>query len=69
MVTKPMNLRFHIQQIYIEDEYYDDQQNPKWDSEYPLIKIWYEELDKWEADQNTKYDNEQYLRKCPLCRA
>ncbi len=29
----------------IEDEYYEDEENPKWDSEYHLIKIYNESLD------------------------
>ncbi len=52
----------------IEDEYYADQKNPKWGKDYPLIKIFNKELDKWEDEREEKYDSEEYLRKCPLCR-
>jgi hypothetical protein len=52
----------------IEDEYYDDQENPKWDIDYPLIKIYNEEYHKWYDEREEKYENEEYLRKCPLCR-
>jgi len=52
----------------IEDEYQDEPQNPKWDNDYPLIKIYNEEHDKWEDEKNEKYENEAHLRKCPLCR-
>ena len=53
---------------YIEDEYYEDQDNQKWDTDYPLIKIYNEEWDKWDDEKNQKYENEENLRKCPLCR-
>ena len=53
---------------YIEDEYYEDQDNKKWDTDYPLIKIYNEEWDKWVDEKNQKYENEENLRKCPLCR-
>jgi hypothetical protein len=54
----------------IEDEYYDDddQENPKWDIDYPLIKIYNEEYDKWSDEREKKYYNEENLRKCSLCR-
>lgn len=53
----------------IEDEYDDDQENPKWDSEYPLIKKYNEELNNWDDDKTEKYENEKNLRVCPLCRS
>jgi len=52
----------------IEDEYYDDQDNSKWDKDYPLIKIHHEEWNKWDDEKDKKYSNEVHLRKCPLCR-
>ena len=52
----------------IENEYYNDQENPKWDNDYPLIKIFNEACDKWENDSTKKHENEKYLQKCPLCR-
>ena len=52
----------------IEDEYYDDPENSKWDIDYPLIKIYNEEWDKWDNAREEKYNNESYLRQCPLCR-
>jgi hypothetical protein len=52
----------------IEDEYEEDQDNPKWDIDYPLIKIYNEEFNKWDDERIEKYDSEEYLRKCPLCR-
>jgi hypothetical protein len=51
----------------IEDEYYDDQENSKWDIGYPLIKIYNEEHNKWNDKKEEKYESEYYLRKCPLC--
>jgi hypothetical protein len=52
----------------IEDEYNDDPENQKWESEYPLIKIYNEEWNKWDDKRYEKYNNEEYLRHCPLCR-
>jgi hypothetical protein len=51
--------------IDIEDEYYEDQDNSKWDIDYPLIKIYNEEYNKWEKETNK---NEKYLQLCPMCR-
>jgi hypothetical protein len=52
----------------IEDEYYDDSENIKWVNHYPLIKIYNEELDKFEHEQAEKYNNEENLRICVICR-
>jgi hypothetical protein len=51
----------------IEDEYYDDSENIKWD-EYPFIKIYNEEWNKWDDEKNENYKNEENLRICPICR-
>ena len=57
----------------IEDEYYDTQLDPKWENDYnllyPLIKIHHAEWNKWDNKKDQKYENEEYLQKCPLCRA
>jgi hypothetical protein len=47
----------------IEDEYYDDENNNKWNTNYPLIKEYLKNLDKWK-----RWDEEKNLMKCPLCR-
>lgn len=52
----------------IEEEYYDDPDNPKWNIDYPLIQIYNMEHDKWLHEYEEKYTNEEFLRKCPLCR-
>jgi len=52
----------------IENEYDEDQENPKWKTNYPLIKIWNEEWNKWDDKRIQKYENEKNLKKCPLCR-
>ena len=52
----------------IEDEYYEHSENPKWDTEYPLIKIYNEEWNKWDDKREDKRETEKYLHKCPLCR-
>lgn len=50
----------------IEDEYYDDQDNSKWDIYYPLIKIYNEEYNKWDIEFEER--EEEYLQLCPMCR-
>lgn len=53
----------------IEDKYYDEEENPIWDIQYPLIKKYNEEWEKWDNDKTNKYENEKHLRMCPLCRS
>lgn len=36
----------------IQDEYFGDIENPKWETEYPLINVYNEEWDKWARDQD-----------------
>jgi hypothetical protein len=52
----------------VEDEYYEDQENSKWADSYPLIKLYDEAYDIWYYNHFEKYEKEDYLRKCPLCR-
>ena len=52
----------------IEDEYYMDEDNPKWDNEYPLIRVYNDKWTSWENRKVEKYVNETNLRICPLCR-
>ena len=52
----------------IEDEYYDDPDNIKWFNYYPLIEIYNEEWNKWDDERVEKYEQEEYLRSCPICR-
>ena len=51
----------------IEDEYYDDSQNAKW-ANYPLIEIYNTAHNKWDDERIEKYEKEENLRVCPLCR-
>lgn len=51
----------------IEDEYDDDPDNPKWNN-YPLIKIFNDEINRLEDIREEKYENSENLRRCPLCR-
>jgi hypothetical protein len=51
----------------IEEEYDDDQDNPKW-REYPLIAIYNQEWNAWDDNRMEKYEREKNLRCCPLCR-
>jgi hypothetical protein len=51
----------------LEEAYYDDTENVKW-NDYPLIHNFHEEWDMWDHKRMEKYDNEESLRHCPLCR-
>ena len=35
---------------------------------YPLIKTYNENWDKWDDERTIKRNNEENLRKCPVCR-
>jgi hypothetical protein len=52
----------------IQAEYDDDQENPKWKTDYPLIDIYNQEWNKWTDEKYEKYENEKNLRQCPICR-
>jgi len=52
----------------IEDEYFKDTQNIKWENNYPLIKIYQEEYSKWDDERIEKYMHQEYLRICCICR-
>ncbi len=52
----------------IEHAYFDDQENPQWNIDYPLIKAFNEAWNQWDDDRQDKYENEEYLRKCHICR-
>lgn len=52
----------------LEEEYDDEPENPKWLRDYPLIQDWQQEMNKWFDDKEERFDNEKYLRVCPLCR-
>lgn len=51
----------------IEEEYYKDPYDKKWDK-YVLIKDWIKNCIKIDEQNSLKYENEENLRKCPLCR-
>jgi len=52
----------------IEEEYNENPDDPKWDINYPLIEEYNEMWNEWDDTKREKYDNEKYLRVCPLCR-
>jgi len=52
----------------VEDEYFDDQDNPKWESDYPLIRTYNKEWNDWEDLREYKNQTEQNLRTCHYCR-
>jgi hypothetical protein len=52
----------------IEEEYNENPDDTKWDINYPLIGEYNEMWNAWDDAKREKYDNEKYLRVCPLCR-
>jgi hypothetical protein len=52
----------------LEDEYYEEEELYEKLYNDPLIIKYNEEHNKWEDKNNLKYENEEYLRKCPVCR-
>ena len=52
----------------IDEEYEDDPENIKWKTHFPLIEKWDRQWKKWDDNRQYKYDNENNLRLCPLCR-
>jgi hypothetical protein len=52
----------------MEEEYYEDEDNPKWNVVYPLLEEYQKKLNAWFDLQEEKYSEEEYLRKCSLCR-
>lgn len=51
----------------IEDEYFNFPEDPRWEN-YPLIRIYNLWYDIWDDERTTKYESENHLRRCPLCR-
>lgn len=51
----------------VEDRYYDDQDNPIWSRDYPLIDQYNEEFAEWE-DEWDRRANELTSYQCPICR-
>lgn len=51
----------------LNEEDYDDEKNPGWRNEYPLLKKFYEELDKYDEEMEKANEHEN-LNICPLCR-
>lgn len=52
----------------IEDEYYDDPENPKWQKYKSTIDEYNKKCDEHEILKRHNYNSEEYLRKCPICR-
>jgi hypothetical protein len=53
----------------IDDEYYADEDNLKWNNDdYPLLKGFKDEYNKWEHEYEEGSKNENYLKYCPICR-
>jgi hypothetical protein len=47
----------------VVEEYFNDQENIKWENDYPLIKIYKEELNKWDDEKRKKSKDEENLKK------
>ena len=43
--------------------------NPEWRARYPLIEAWVRECDELEEIRQEIYEDEEGIRRCPLCRA
>ena len=52
----------------IKKDYYEQPGHIKWHTDLPLVKIWLQRHDEWEKYYQNKYDGEENLRKCPICR-
>ena len=52
----------------VEAEYYDTQDAAKWNDLYPLIAVFEYRNNLWDTFKALKYESEEYLRVCPLCR-
>ena len=54
----------------LEDKYDNGtvQQQKKMEKKYPLIKKYNDEYNQWLDNKDNKYENEENLRSCPLCR-
>jgi hypothetical protein len=57
----------HFPYPELEEEYFNHPDLDKW-NHYPFIRIFHEEWIMWDEKRIEKYDNEESLRKCPLCR-
>ena len=65
------NESYNIEPIFpypdIQYEYEKDQKNPKWEIDYPLIKLYNEEWNKWDDNRQEKYEIEKFIRRCSIC--
>lgn len=52
----------------IKKQYEIEPNNIKWDTDYPLIKKYLDEVNTTYKEIFTRYKKEKYLRKCHLCR-
>jgi len=51
----------------VEDRYEDNPYDVRWQL-YPLIQEYNEAFRVWDEHRQKRYDSEENLRKCPLCR-
>ena len=50
-----------------KEAYYKDYNNPLWQND-KKIKKWLKDWKKWNKKREDKYESEEYLRMCPICR-
>ena len=51
----------------IEEEYYDNTEDPKWENDELIIK-YNKEDEEWERKREEHFNKEENLKQCPLCR-
>jgi len=52
----------------MEEEYFEDQDNPKWETDYPLIEPYNQLCSQMEDEREERFAEEEHLRQCPICR-
>jgi hypothetical protein len=52
----------------IEEMYYKNPDDTKWITDFPLLKEYHQEWNRWDNAKQKQYDKEDNLRKCSICR-
>jgi hypothetical protein len=53
----------------LEDAYFEDPNNEKWEREFPLIRDYNIAYNLYHDYRDARYETEAYLRKCFVCRS
>jgi hypothetical protein len=51
----------------IISEWVGDKDNPKWDVEYPLLRLWDDAYDEWMEGVEVISQSLAYFMHCPMC--